>query len=126
MIFLSCQHSILAVVAISENSLKNILLFSSKHPINLISGDIISGFYCKRDKFCVALLFQVIQRQENLAHKQQEIRAEMERKKAEAEEEKAKTRRRKARLAAEAARRRSPGAYSDDERERGGGGADGR
>lgn len=68
----------------------------------------------------------VIQRQENLAHKQQEIRAEMERKKAEAEEEKAKTRRRKARLAAEAARRRSPGAYSDDERERGGGGADGR
>ena len=62
--------------------------------------------------------FQVIQRQENLARKQQEIREEMERKKAEAEEEKARTRRRKARLAAEAARRRSPGAYGDDDESR--------
>ena len=62
---------------------------------------------------------QVIQRQENLARKQVEIREEMERKKAEAEEEKARTRRRKARLAAEAARRRSPGAYEDDERDTG-------
>ena len=61
---------------------------------------------------------QVIQRQENLARKQQEIREEMERKKAEAEEEKARTRRRKARLAAEAARRRSPGAYGDDDESR--------
>ena len=69
---------------------------------------------------------QVIQRQENLARKQQEIREEMERKKAEAEEEKARARRRKARLAAEAARRRSPGAYSDDEREGGAAGRDGR
>ena len=59
---------------------------------------------------------QVIQRQENLARKQHEIREEIERKKAEVEEAKAKTRRQKARLAAEAARRRSPGAYSDDER----------
>ena len=66
----------------------------------------------------------MIQRQENLARKQQEIREEMERKKAEAEEEKARTRRRKARLAAEAARRRSPGAYGDDDdgsRDRGAG-----